>query len=132
MGAGVRIVLVDDDVAVRDVLRVVLELDPELHVVAEAGSGPEGVAVVAKEHPDVVMLDDRMPDGNGIDSLALMRQASPASKIVLFTAFEDGVRLRAALEGGVTTLLTKQSTPNEVIDLVHRLGEHGITPASTG
>ena len=118
----VRIVVVDDDVALRDVLRLVLERDPELRIVGEASSGPEAVVVAAREHPDVVMLDDRMPAGDGVDAIALLRQASPSSRIVLFTAFNEDDRMRAALIRGASTVVTKASTPAEVTDLVRRLG----------
>jgi DNA-binding NarL/FixJ family response regulator len=107
-----RVVVVDDDPDVREMLRHMLELVPGLTVVAEAGDADDGIRQVAQHQPEVVVLDHWMPGRNGLDALPDIRAACPRCFVVMFTATPDTVYLRlgddattaVVAKGGVSSL----------------------------
>src|SRR5262245_41331243 len=100
-GAGVRaqmirVVLIDDQTLVRRGVRALLELAGDISIVAEAGDGVEGAAVIRRERPDVVLLDVRMPKASGLDLLRELRDGHELPPTILLTTFDDD---EALLEG---------------------------------
>ncbi|MEY2567886.1 MAG: hypothetical protein QOE35_2415 [Actinomycetota bacterium] len=85
----VQVVLVDDEPDMLMMMRLHLGRDARFEIVAEAGDGREGLDRCAELQPDIVVLDVKMPGMDGMTAMPLIRAASPATKVVLFTAFSD-------------------------------------------
>ena len=110
-----RLVLVDDDVLVRSGLRVLLESEPDLTVVGDAGTGREALDVAARTSPDVVVMDVRMPDMDGIAATAaLVRRDRDRPRVLVLTTFEDDDYLYRALHAGASGFALKRSGPEEL------------------
>ena len=110
-----RLVLVDDDVLVRSGLRVLLESEPDLTVVGDAGTGREALEVAARTDPDVVVMDVRMPDMDGIAATAaLVRRDPDRPRVLVLTTFEDDDYLYRALHAGASGFALKRSGPEEL------------------
>ncbi|MCK9794313.1 response regulator transcription factor [Isoptericola sp. 4D.3] len=120
--ATVRIVLVDDEPLVRAGLRVILDAEPGLEVVGEAGDGSEVPQVVAEARPDVVLMDVRMPRVDGIAAtravVARGRQHPPAPRVLVLTTFENDDYVLDALHAGAQGFLLKRAHPEEVAHAV--------------
>ncbi|SKC62802.1 response regulator [Krasilnikoviella flava] len=120
--AVVRVVLVDDEPLVRAGLRVILEAEPDLDVVGEAGDGSEVPQVVAESRPDVVLMDVRMPRVDGIAAtrsvVAAGRPGAPAPRVLVLTTFENDDHVLDALHAGAQGFLLKRARPEEVADAV--------------
>ena len=110
-----RLVLVDDDVLVRSGLRVLLDSEPDLTVVGDAGTGREGLEVAARTDPDVVVMDVRMPDMDGIAATAALVARDPVRpRVLVLTTFEDDDYLYRALAAGASGFALKRSSPEEL------------------
>ncbi len=129
----IRVLLVDDDPLVRSGLRMMLAGAPELEVVAEAGDGREVLGAVDLHRPDVVLMDIRMPQVDGIAATRLLAaQPDPPAVLVLTTFDADELVLRA-LQAGAAGFLLKDTPPAEIvraIELVHA-GDGMLSPAVT-
>lgn len=114
-----RIVLADDERMVRTALRVILDAEPGLEVVGEAATGAEAVSVVRSLAPDVVLMDVRMPEIDGIRATEqiLATMAEPP-KIVVVTTFENDAYVYDALRAGAAGFLLKRADPDELIGAV--------------
>ena len=102
----IKVMVVDDTVHVRRMLRNMLELDGFV-IAAEAGSGPEAVETIDGADPDVVVIDYKMPDVNGLETAARIRAARPEQVMILYTAFVDPELEQRAREVGVSVVLGK-------------------------
>ncbi|MFJ9077888.1 response regulator [Streptomyces sp. NPDC102278] len=121
--AALRIVIADDERMVRTALRVILEAEPDLEVVGEAGSGAEVVPLVRSLAPDVVLMDVRMPEIDGIRATEqiLDTMAAPP-RIVVVTTFENDSYVYEALRAGAAGFLLKRADPDELIGAVRLVG----------
>jgi CheY-like chemotaxis protein len=102
----IKVMVVDDTAHVRRMLRNMLELDG-FEVVAEAGSGPEAVEVIADADPDVVVVDYKMPDVDGLETASRLRDLRPEQVMILYTAFVDADLEARARAVGVSVVLGK-------------------------
>ncbi|MCY0917714.1 response regulator transcription factor [Streptomyces sp. H27-G5] len=120
---ALRIVIADDERMVRTALRVILEAEPDLEVVGEAGSGAEVVPLVRSLAPDVVLMDVRMPEIDGIRATEriLATMAAPP-RIVVVTTFENDSYVYEALRVGAAGFLLKRADPDELIGAVRLVG----------
>ena len=127
----IRIVLVDDQTLVRQGIRTLLELDPELRVVGEACEGEEALDVIARESPDVLLLDVRMPKKTGIQVLEALGDRLPPT--LLLTTFDDDSVALAAIRLGARGFLLKDVTREELAAAVRAIasGETLFKPAVT-
>lgn len=127
----IRIVLVDDQTLVRQGIRTLLELDPELRVVGEACDGEEALGVIARESPDVLLLDVRMPKKTGIQVLEALGDRLPPT--LLLTTFDDDSVALAAIRLGARGFLLKDVTREELAAAVRAIasGETLFKPAVT-
>ncbi|OMQ16379.1 DNA-binding response regulator [Modestobacter sp. VKM Ac-2676] len=115
----VRLLLVDDDVLVRSGLRVILESEPDLTVVGDAGTGREALAVAADTDPDVVLMDVRMPDMDGIAATAaLVARDARRPRVLVLTTFEDDDYLFRSLQAGASGFALKRSDPEELVHAI--------------
>jgi DNA-binding NarL/FixJ family response regulator len=131
----IRVVVVDDQALVRMGLRTLLETEADLDLVAEAGDGREGLAVVRRMVPDVVLMDIRMP---GLDGLAALREitADPALKdvrVVMLTTFELDEYVFEALRAGASGFVLKDADPDELVRAVRVVADGGslLSPSVT-
>ncbi|SEB69446.1 response regulator transcription factor [Streptomyces melanosporofaciens] len=114
-----RIVLVDDERMVRTALRAILSSEPDLQVVGEAGSGAEAVSVVRELRPDVVLMDVRMPDVDGIRATEriLSTMADPP-RVIVVTTFENDSYVYDALRAGASGFLLKRARAEDLVQAV--------------
>jgi DNA-binding NarL/FixJ family response regulator len=129
----IRVLLVDDDALVRSGLRMMLAGAAGIDVVGEAGDGREVLAAVDLHRPDVVLMDIRMPQLDGIAATRLLRgQPSPPAVIVLTTFDADELVLRG-LRAGAAGFLLKDTAPPEIVRAIERVhaGEGMLSPAVT-
>ena len=102
----IKVMIVDDTAHVRRMLRNMLELDGFV-VCGEAGSGPEAVEAVEAADPDVVVVDYKMPDVDGLETASRIRKLRPEQVLILYTAFVDPELQQRASEVGVSVVLGK-------------------------
>jgi RNA polymerase sigma factor (sigma-70 family) len=129
----VRILLVDDDDLMRAGLRAVLSSDEAVEVVGEASDGRAAVQRVRELTPDVVLMDVRMPDLDGIAATREVVAASPAVKVVILTTFEQDDYIFGALSAGASGFLLKRTSPEELIAAIHTVasGDSLLSPSVT-
>ena len=117
-----RIMLVDDHPDFRDLMAALLEGQPDLEVVAQAGSMAEARTQAAASSFDVVVLDLGLPDGNGADLIGELRAASPDGAVLIMSASLHPTNIEKAMRAGAAEVLDKLSPPEEVVGTVRRLG----------
>lgn len=129
--AAIRLVLADDQALVRGALSALLGLEPDIEVVAEAGTGEEAVALARSERPDVVLMDVEMPGMDGIEACAAVRAASPHTRVLVVTTFGRPGYLRRALQAGASGFVVKDTPASQLADAVRRVhqGLRVVDPA---
>ncbi len=110
----VRVLVADDQTAVRDGLATLLDLDPQITVVAEAADGKQALAAVESTDPDVALMDLHMPGMDGIEATALITARFPRTKVVVLTTYADDVSIHGALQAGALGYLTKDSGREDI------------------
>ncbi|WP_413102062.1 response regulator transcription factor [Streptomyces sp. Inha503] len=129
----VRVVIVDDDQLVRMALRLVIDGEPDLTVVAEAADGDAAITVVDEQRPDVVLMDVRMPgrDGLGTTRELLTRPAPP--RVLMLTTFDSDDLVLGALHAGALGFVLKDTPPARILDAVRTVadGNPVLSPAAT-
>ncbi|MEO8246035.1 MAG: response regulator [Chloroflexota bacterium] len=127
----IRVLIVDDHGVVRRGLRGFLELLDEIDIVGEAENGAEAVAAVSRLLPDVVLMDLQMPEMDGIQATAAIRQEHPDIAVVALTSFIEEHKVAAALEAGASGYLLKDAEADEVAGAIRRAarGEMHLDPA---
>jgi DNA-binding NarL/FixJ family response regulator len=119
----VRVLLVDDDDLMRAGLRSVLSSDETIEVVGEAGDGRIALEEVRKLRPQLVLMDIRMPDVDGIAATRQVLAAEPEVKVVVLTTFEEDDYIFDALSAGASGFLLKRTKPEELIAAIHSVAE---------
>jgi DNA-binding NarL/FixJ family response regulator len=130
----IRVLIVDDHPVVRDGLRGVIDGQPDMHVVGEAGHGAEALARVDAEPVDVVLMDLRMPIMGGVEAIGQLRRTAPSVRVLVLTTFETDRDVLPAIEAGATGYLLKDTPRDELLRAVraaHR-GEAVLSPAVAG
>ena len=117
-----RVMLVDDHADFRGLMVALLEGQPDLEVVAQAGSMAEARAEAPTARFDVVVLDLGLPDGNGADLIGELREASPGGAVLIMSASLHPTNLEKAMREGADEVLDKLASPREVVGTVRRLG----------
>jgi len=127
----IRVLVADDHPVVRTGLAAVIAQEADLELVAEAENGAGAVALFREHHPDVVLMDLRMPVMDGVEAIRTITAAYPAARVLALTTYEGDGDIRRALEAGACGYLLKDMLLTEVITAVravHR-GERVIPPA---
>jgi DNA-binding NarL/FixJ family response regulator len=122
----IRLLLCDDQRLMREGMRTLLSLEPDLAVVGEAGDGETGVAEALRLKPDVVLMDIRMPGMNGVEATKRIRAALPATKVLILTTFDDDELVLAALLEGAAGYLTKDLPAEEIAAAIHQVQGGGV------
>jgi DNA-binding NarL/FixJ family response regulator len=110
-----RILIVDDDAAMREELRTIVGSDTEIQVVAEASNGREAVDSTLRHRPDVVLMDIRMPVVDGLTAAAQIRERIPTQAVIVLTTFGELDYVRAAIAMGLNGFLLKTGDPNDLL-----------------
>ncbi|MEH1782550.1 MAG: response regulator transcription factor [Nostoc sp.] len=127
----IKVLLVDDQSLIRQGLRALLELEPDLEIVGEAENGEQAIDLVAKFQPDVILLDIRMPIMDGVAATREIQKRFPTSKILVLTTFDDDEYVSAALKHGAMGYLLKD-TPSEELAVAIRAVHRGYTHLGPG
>jgi DNA-binding NarL/FixJ family response regulator len=112
--AQIRVVVVDDQAAVRDGLATLLDLEPRISVVGQAADGARALEQVAARHPDVVLMDLHMPGMDGIEATSHITRDFPGTKVVVLTTYADDASIHGALQAGALGYLTKDSGREDI------------------
>jgi DNA-binding NarL/FixJ family response regulator len=132
----VRVVVVDDQAVIRGGLRLIVDHEPDLTVVGEAGDGDEAVRVVAAAAPHVVLMDIRMPGTDGIEATRRILEArgDDAPGVLVLTTFHDDDYVFGALRAGASGFLLKDATPDVLLTAIRAVaaGDAVVDPAVTG
>ena len=129
--ATTRIVLADDHEVVRSGLRLLLETEPDLEVVAEASDIDSARRYVRGHHPAVLVLDLNMPGGSSLEAIPAIREESPETQIVVLTMQQEPAFAREALSNGALGYVLKEAAAEELVEAVRRAatGESYLNPA---
>ncbi len=119
--AKLRILIADDHALVRIGLRASLEMEPDMQVVAEAGTGEQALTQYRKHQPDVVLIDLRMPGLDGIQTTAALSREFPAARIIIVSTFKGGDDILRAMQAGAKTYLPKSVPREELIKAVRTI-----------
>lgn len=119
----IRVALCDDHAIVRSGLRRILEAEPDLEVVAEAGTADEAVAAARDTKPDVFVMDIGLPDRNGITATVEVCKVSPATKVLVLTVHDDVAYLRRAFDAGAAGFLVKEAADIELVQAVRQVAK---------
>lgn len=131
--APIRILIADDHALLRAGLRKLLDTEPHLEVVGEAGDGPETLARIKELAPDIVLLDLTMPRMNGLEVLRSIRDAASRTRILVLTMHDDEGYLREVLEAGASGYVLKRAADTELLSAIRAVHEGGtfLHPAHT-
>lgn len=120
------VLLVDDHAIVRVGLRNLVNDEPDLRVVSEAGSCAEAVREAKGTHPDVIVLDLRLPDGSGVEIIDPLKRAAPRAKVLVLTSFADDTLLLTALKAGADGYLLKDVAEADLIGAIREVARAGV------
>lgn len=133
--SGIRVVVVDDQPVIRAAVANLIAHEPDLEVVGEAATGSDAVRVVRRERPDVVVMDIRMPDGDGIEATRAIcaDPGLPDTRVLILTTFEDEAYVVEALRAGAGGFIGKGADPDEIITAVRTVhaGDALLSPRAT-
>jgi len=129
----IRVVLVDDDALLRAGLRLLLETQADIRVVAEAQTGREAVQQCRAVQPDVVLMDLRMPGMDGVETTRRLTAEAGGTRVLVLTTFDDETGMFDAVRAGASGFLLKRATPEELVTAVRAVasGEGLVSPAMT-
>ena len=129
--SAVRTLVVDDQALFREALVALLEVQPEIEVVGEAGNGEQAVRLAAELRPDVVLMDLRMPVLDGIAATTRLRAEQPEVRVLALTTFDDDADVFAALRAGAVGYLLKDVSSTRLVEalVAARRGESVLQPS---
>jgi DNA-binding NarL/FixJ family response regulator len=128
-----RVLIADDDLLMRAGLAELLSYDPTIDIAGQASTGREAVEQTRRLAPDVVLMDVRMPDMDGITATRELARALPEVKVLVLTTFEQDDYIFGALRAGASGFLLKRTRPEELIAAVHTIanGDALLSPSVT-
>ena len=135
MPTPIRVLVCDDHAVVREGIRHVLEAEPGVTVVAEAGNAAQALALAAEHRPDVIVLDVSMPGESGLRAAPRLREAVPEARILIMSMHDNAEYVREGVRAGASGYLLKDSAAAELrmaVRAVHAGGSYFSTPAAQG
>ncbi len=133
VGSSVRIMLVDDHAILREGLSALLELEPGLKIVGQAGSIPEAVEVASRLQPDLIISDLSLPGATGMQGIVELRSRAPNARLIVLTVHNTEEYIRAALSAGADGYVLKDASRSELIHGVRAVlaGQRYLCPRSS-
>lgn len=131
MNNRIKVLLVDDQSLIRQGLKALLELEPDLEVVGDAENGEIAIHLIEELSPDVVLIDIRMPVMDGVAATREIQKRFPGIKVLVLTTFDDDEYVKAALQNGAMGYLLKD-TPSEELAVAIRAVYKGYTQLGPG
>ena len=127
---SIRIFSVDDHQLLRKGIAMVVNDQPDMLVVGEASSGREAIQGFREHHPDVTLMDLRLPDMSGIDALIAIRTDFPDARVIMLTTFEGDVEIHRALEAGARAYVLKSMPAKELVEVIRQVhaGKKRVLP----
>jgi DNA-binding NarL/FixJ family response regulator len=129
----IRVLIADDQAMVRAGLRMILESEPDIEVTDEAGDGQQALGLVARERPDVILMDIRMPVMDGLEATARLTSEHPESRVIVLTTFDVDDYVYGALRAGASGFLLKDAPADDLIAAIRVVaaGDALLAPAVT-
>jgi DNA-binding NarL/FixJ family response regulator len=126
----IRILSVDDHPLLRAGLTAVIQGQQDMCIVAQAATGREAVEKFREHRPDVMLLDLRLPDMNGVDVLIAIRKEFPAAHVIVYTTFEGDVEIQRALKAGARGYVLKRMPPRNLLEVIRHVhgGKTSVPP----
>lgn len=126
----IRVFSVDDHPLLREGIGALISIQPDMELIAEASSGTESIQQFRMHHPDVTLMDLRLPDMSGIDAMIAIRSEFPDARIIMLTTFEGDIEIQRALQAGARGYLLKSTPPKELMDVIRLVhsGKKRIPP----
>ena len=121
----IRIVVTDDHPVVREGLVAILSTQPDFAVVGDAASGPATLELVGALSPDIVLLDLAMPEMDGVETLRQLQRIAPATRVIIFTAFDTDERILSAVRAGAQGYLLKGAPRNDIFQAIRVVHQGG-------
>ncbi len=130
----IKLMLVDDHDIVRAGLRMLLQAQPDMDIVAEVGSGAEAITLAKTDHPDVVLMDVNMPDMNGIETTRHLKNCCPDIAVLALTIHEEEEYLFQMLDAGASGYIPKRAAPEDLLRAIYTVsqGEVFLHPSVAG
>jgi DNA-binding NarL/FixJ family response regulator len=129
----IKVLIVDDQPLLRSALASILDLEPDIQVIGQAESGAKALEVAERIRPDVILMDIRMPNGDGIWATEQLAQKSLGeSKVLILTTFEEDEYIFKSLKAGASGFLSKASDGKEIADAIRKVaaGDNLLSPGS--
>lgn len=117
----IRVFSVDDHPLLREGIGALVNNQPDMEMIGEASTGGEAIQLFKQHRPDVTLLDLRLPDMSGIDTLIAIRTEFPDARIIMLTTFEGDVEIQRALRAGARGYLLKNMPPSELVDVIRQV-----------
>jgi len=125
MTETIRLLLVDDQRLMRDGLRILLELETDFDVVGEAENGVQALEAYRQLSPDVILMDIRMPEMDGVEATRRLRESDPNAKVIILTTFDDNEYVFEGLRAGALGYLLKDVSGDELADAIRKVAAGG-------
>ena len=129
----IRVLIADDEAIVRDGLRALVELEPDLEVVAEAADGAEAVELAGRHSPDVALIDIRMPNVDGLEATRRLARLPSPPRVLVLTTFDHNEYVYEAMKSGASGFLLKDVRRGQLTDAIRKVvdGDVLVAPAIT-
>lgn len=119
--ARIRVFSVDDHPLLREGIAAIIDNQPDMLMVAQAANAQDAVEQFRKHRPDVTLMDLRLPDRSGIDTMIAIRTEFPDARIIMLTTFEGDVEIKRALEAGACGYMLKSMPPKELVEVIRQV-----------
>src|SRR5437667_1621761 len=117
----IRVLCVDDHPLLREGIAAIINSQPDMVLIADASNGTEAIQKFKEHRPDVTLMDLRLPDISGVDSLMAIRADAPDARIIMLSTFEGDVEIQRALQAGARAYLLKNMPPKELVEVIRQV-----------